>query len=78
MAVKKKVTVPTHRATLATGETVDFHGAHPTAWTFGGADEKGEKDGSRVRSVPVVSIHPLSVFDDAAGNADDDEDYDDE
>jgi hypothetical protein len=53
---------PTHRATLVTGETVDYAGAHPTHWTFGGTDAEGKRDGSPVRTVPVASIVPLESF----------------
>ena len=67
---KKADTTPTHRAVLETGESVDYRGAHPTHWTFGGADADGKRDGSPVRIARVTSVYPLSA------SAEDDENYD--
>lgn len=58
----KKPVVPTHRAVLATGETVDYGGAHPTHWSFGGVDGDGKPNGERPRVVPVVNRFPLNIL----------------
>jgi len=65
----RKVFRATHRAVLATGETIDYYGAHPTHWTFGGVDADGKRDGSKVRKVAVVDRYPLTSV---AGYEDDD------
>lgn len=72
MAAKKKEVKPTHRAVLSTGETVDYAGAHPTHWSFGGVDADGNRDGSPVRTVPVTSVHHLSEFPDYEEDEDED------
>lgn len=78
MAKAKLPANPTHRATLATGETVDYYGppfgAHHTHWSFGGVDSEGKPDGSPVRVVPVTSVAPIHVFPDAPQSTDEDED----
>lgn len=69
---------PTYRATLVSGEQVDYYGppygSHPTHWTFGGVDSEGNKDGSPVRTVPVASISELKAHPDAPPPADDEDD----
>lgn len=47
-----------HRAVLLNGETVEYEGAHPTHWTFGGVDKDGKPDGSPVQTVAVQAIIP--------------------
>lgn len=47
-----------HRAILINGETVEYEGAHPTHWTFGGVDKDGRMDGSPVQTVAVQAIIP--------------------
>lgn len=56
---KVKEVKPTHRAHLANGESVEYAGAHPTHWSFGGVDSEGNRDGSRVRVVPVSYVEEL-------------------
>jgi hypothetical protein len=77
--MSRKPVVPTHRATLETGETVDYAGAHPTHWTFGREEtvtSNGEKvrQPGRVRTARVVSVAPLSAYPDASYVSEDDED----
>ena len=70
----KKPLVQTHRAVLVTGETIDYKGAHPTHWSYGGADADGKPDGSPVRVVPVMMRYPLTATEEgarAAAEADD-------
>lgn len=57
MARKVRMLVP-HRAILINGETVEYEGAHPTHWTFGGVDKDGRMDGSPVQTVAVQAIIP--------------------
>lgn len=47
-----------HKAILLNGETVEYEGAHPTHWTFGGVDKDGKIDGSPVQTVAVQAIIP--------------------
>jgi len=61
---KFKSVLPTHKAVLVDGRKIEYQGAHPTAWTFGGVDENGRPDGSPVETVPVLSILPGAVPDD--------------
>lgn len=57
MARKVRMLVP-HRAILINGETIEYEGAHPTHWTFGGVDKDGKMDGSPVQTVAVQAIIP--------------------
>lgn len=70
----RKPVVPTHRAVLATGETVDYGGAHITHWSFGGVDSDGKPNGEKPRVVPVVDRFPLNVLPENHNPDEDDED----
>ena len=67
----RKPVVQTHRAILATGETVDYGGAHITHWSFGGVDADGKKNGTHIRKVPVVTRFPLNILPENAPDDDD-------
>lgn len=54
-----RMTVP-HKAVLVNGDTIEYEGAHPTAWTVGGVDAKGNADGSPVQTFAVQAIIPGS------------------
>lgn len=47
-----------HRAMLVNGDTIEYEGAHPTAWTTGGVDDSGKPNGTPVQTFGVLAYIP--------------------